>query len=113
MLYIRVPALESEAEWYRDPLLSIIGLRQYVDWRRFRHADVRTTTVREAIEHFCEKIVEALREPWVLPEKRREQQQIDVQQPAKEEKSSTCGIASSLPRVGATGRAAYSSPHPL
>jgi hypothetical protein len=67
ILYIRVPALESEAEWHRDPLLSIIDLRQYVDWRRFRHADVQTTTVREAIEHFCEKIVEALREPRVLP----------------------------------------------
>src|SRR5438105_7858620 len=58
LLYIRVPALESEAEWRKDPLLSIIGLRQYVDWRRFRHAEIRTTAVREAIEHFCEKIVE-------------------------------------------------------
>ena len=86
LLYIRVPALESEAEWRKDPLLSIIGLRQYVDWRRFRHADVRTTAVREAIEHFCEKIVEALREPWVSPEERRKQQEIDARQLAEEEK---------------------------
>jgi formylglycine-generating enzyme required for sulfatase activity len=86
LLYIRVPALESEAEWRKDPLLSIIGLRQYVDWRRFRHADVRTTAVREAIEHFCEKIVEALREPWVSPEERRKQQEIDARQRAEEEK---------------------------
>jgi len=86
LLYIRVPALESEAEWRKDPLLSIIGLRQYVDWRRFRHADVRTTAVREAIEHFCEKIVEALREPWVSPEERRKQQEIDAQQRAEAEK---------------------------
>jgi len=110
MLYIRVPALESEAEWYRDPLLSIIGLRQYVDWRRFRHADVRTTTVREAIEHFCEKIVEALREPWVLPEKRREQQQIDVQQPAKEEKSSTRGIVAPPSRRNGPGSLFFATP---
>lgn len=86
LLYIRVPALESEAEWRKDPLLSIIGLRQYVDWRRFRHADVRTPAVREAIEHFCEKIVEALRAPWVAPEERRKQQKIDARQRAEEEK---------------------------
>jgi formylglycine-generating enzyme required for sulfatase activity len=86
LLYIRVPALESEAEWRKDPLLSIIGLRQYVDWRRFRHADVRTPSVREAIAHFCEKIVEALREPWVSPEKRRKQQEIDIKQRTQDEK---------------------------
>jgi formylglycine-generating enzyme required for sulfatase activity len=85
LLYIRVPALESEAEWRKDPLLSIIGLRQYVDWRRFRHEDVRTTAVREAIERFCENVVEALREPWVSPEERLKQQEIDAQQRVKEE----------------------------
>ena len=63
LLYIRVPALENEAQWREDPVLSIIGKRQYVDWRPLRHLDVRTTTVREQIEHFCDKIVEALREP--------------------------------------------------
>jgi hypothetical protein len=86
LLYIRVPALESEAEWRKDPLLSIIGSRQYVDWRRFRQADVRTPSVREAIERFCEKIVEALREPWVSPEERRKQQEVDPQQRPEEEK---------------------------
>jgi formylglycine-generating enzyme required for sulfatase activity len=85
LLYIRVPALESEAQWRKDPLLSIIGLRQYVDWRRFRHADIRTTAVREAIERFCEKIAEALREPWLSPEERRKQQEVDAQQRAEEE----------------------------
>ena len=33
LLYILVPALESEAKWRADPVLSIIGMRQYVDWR--------------------------------------------------------------------------------
>jgi formylglycine-generating enzyme required for sulfatase activity len=91
LLYIRVPALETEAEWRKDPLLSIIGLRQYVDWRRFRHADIRTTAVREAIEHFCENIVEALREPWVSPEERRKQQEIDAQQLASVSARRTSG----------------------
>jgi hypothetical protein len=86
LVYIRVPGLESEAVWRKDPLLSIIGLRQYVDWRRFRHVNVRTTPVREAIELFCEKIVEALRKPWVSPDdERRTQQEIAAQRRAEEE----------------------------
>jgi hypothetical protein len=68
LLYIRVPALENEAQWRRDPVLSIIGMRQYVDWRVLRYRDVHDRVVREAIGRFCDKIVEALREPWVSPE---------------------------------------------
>jgi len=79
LLYMRVPALENEAQWRQDPVLSIIGIRQYVDWRPFRHLDVRTTTVGEAIERFCDKILEALREPWVSPEERRKQWEIEAQ----------------------------------
>jgi hypothetical protein len=71
LLYIGVPALEDEAEWRKDPVLSTIGTRQYVDWRPFRHLDIRTPAVREAIERFCGKIVEALRRPWVSPEERQ------------------------------------------
>jgi len=86
LLYIRVPALENEAQWRKDPLLSIIGTRQYVDWRPLRHLDVRTTAVREQIERFCDKIVEALREPQISPEERRKQQEIEALQRAKEER---------------------------
>jgi hypothetical protein len=68
LLYIGVPVLEDEAQWRTDPILSIVGMRQYVDWRPLRHLDVRTPAVREQIEHFCDKIVEALLEPWVSPE---------------------------------------------
>ena len=71
LVYIRVPALESEAQWRNDPVLSIVGMRQYVDWRPLRHLDARMPTVREQIERFCDKVVEALREPWVSPEERR------------------------------------------
>ena len=86
VLYIGIPALENEAQWRKDPVLSIIGTRQYVDWRPFRHLDVRTTAVREAIERFCDKIVAALREPWVSPEERRKQQEIEAQQRSEEER---------------------------
>jgi hypothetical protein len=75
LLYIGIPALENEAQWRKDPVLSIIGTRQYVDWRPLRHLDVRTTAVREAIKRFSDKIVEALLKPWVSPEERRRQQQ--------------------------------------
>ena len=71
ILYISVPALENDAQWRNHPVLSIIGQRQYVDWRQFRHHDVHTTAVREAVEHFCQKIVAALNQPLVSPEERR------------------------------------------
>jgi hypothetical protein len=87
LLYIRVPALESEAQWRIDPVLSIVGMRQYVDWRPLRHLDVRAPTVREQIERFCDKIVEALREPWVSPEERRKQRELEAQQSAEEQRA--------------------------
>ena len=36
ILYIRVLALEDSAHLQKDPVLSIIAKRQYVDWREFR-----------------------------------------------------------------------------
>jgi hypothetical protein len=63
ILYIRVPALEVEQEWRSHPILSVIGLRQYVDWRSFRHVDINSTEVKKQVEWFCEKIVAALSQP--------------------------------------------------
>jgi hypothetical protein len=68
ILYIGVPALENEAQWRNHPVLSVVGKRQYVDWRQFRHQDIQTTAVREAIERFCGKIVEALNRPLLSSE---------------------------------------------
>ena len=68
LLYIRVPALETEAQWRKDPLLSIIG------------------NVSKEIGRFSEKLVGTLREPWVSPEERRKQQEIDAQQRAEEQR---------------------------
>jgi hypothetical protein len=72
ILYVSVPALEDEAKWRNDPLLSIVGKRQHCDWRRFRHVAPETTIYGEAVESFCKQIVAKLREPWVTPEERRE-----------------------------------------
>src|SRR6516165_5942569 len=83
LLYISVPALENEARWREDPVLLIIGSRQYVDWRVFRHRDVHDRVVREAIERFCEKIVQALRKPWLSREERQKQLELEAQRQAE------------------------------
>src|SRR5215475_9207607 len=85
ILYISVAALENETKWRNDPVLSIIGRRQYVDWRSLRHLDVQTTAVREQIERLCRHIVEALNEPWVAPEERRRMEEVTARQQAEEE----------------------------
>ena len=70
ILYIRVPALESELLWRRDGVLSIIGARQYMDWRTYRHRDLASPEVAEKVEHFCGNIFEALHQPWLSPQER-------------------------------------------
>jgi TIR domain-containing protein len=85
ILYISVAALEDEAKWRNDPVLSTIGRRQYVDWRPLRHLDVQTTAVREQIERLCRNIVEALNEPWMAPEERQRMEEARARQQAEEE----------------------------
>jgi hypothetical protein len=87
ILYIAVPALQNEAKWRDDVVLSTIGHRQYVDWRPLRHLDPRTTAVREQIERLCQQIVEALNEPWVPPEERRRIEEAMARQHAEEEEA--------------------------
>jgi hypothetical protein len=82
ILYISVPALENEAQWRGHPVLSFVGQRQWVDWRPFRHQEVQTTAVREAIERFCSKIVEALHGHWVSPEDRQRQEEAEARERA-------------------------------
>jgi DNA repair exonuclease SbcCD ATPase subunit len=71
ILWISVPALVDEAEWRVDPVLSVVTKRQYVNWRPFRYAAVDSPGFGQAIELFCGKIVETLREPCLSPEERR------------------------------------------
>jgi hypothetical protein len=85
ILYISVAALENEAKWRDDPVLSTIGRRQYVDWRPLRHLDVQSTAVREQIERLCQKIVEALNAPWTSPEERQRMEEANTRQQAEEE----------------------------
>jgi hypothetical protein len=72
LYYIRVPAFENEAEWRSDPVLSIIGLRQWTDWRDLRLLDRQDTRVREAIAQFCAKVADTLQRRVASPEERKQ-----------------------------------------
>jgi hypothetical protein len=74
ILYIRVPELEDAARQKNDPVLSIIAKRQYLDWREFRHRDVHSTDVKEAVERFCTQICETLRRYYLAPDEREAQE---------------------------------------
>ena len=99
ILYLPVAALENEAKWRNDPVLSAIARRQYVDWQTFRYSDIHTPTMREEIARFARKIVETLNAPWVSPEerqaqeeKRRQQAEAERQRKALEEVEAECRV---------------------
>jgi hypothetical protein len=86
ILYISVPALDDEAQWRGHPVLSAIARRQDVDWRSMRHLDIQSTAVREAVERFCRKIVEALEQSWQSPEERRRREEAEARARAEEDR---------------------------
>ena len=71
ILYIPVPALTGDG-WREDPLLAIIGSRQYDQWQNLRHLDPSSTEVSLRVEKLCENISNALQQPWVSPQERQE-----------------------------------------
>jgi TIR domain-containing protein/PAN domain-containing protein len=71
ILYIPVPALMDD-RWRRDPLLSIIGSRQYEEWQNLRHLDPSSTEVALRVEKFCANICKALQQPWLSQQERQE-----------------------------------------
>jgi TIR domain len=83
ILYIRVPALESEAIWRRDDLLKIIGARQYTDWRSYRHRELASSEVAERVEQFCGNIFQALHQPWISPDERARREAAEARERAE------------------------------
>jgi TIR domain/VIT family len=71
ILYVTVSGLEDETLWMRDPVLKIIGERQYLDYRPFRHYRESTPEISAKIEQFCSNICRALQKPGLSPEERR------------------------------------------
>jgi len=74
ILYITVPGLADDAVWRNHPVLSVIGARQYVDWREFRSEPIDSPAYRKAVFQFCASIVSALREPRLTPEEKVRQE---------------------------------------
>jgi hypothetical protein len=85
ILYIPVPALEDEKLWRQDPVLKIVGTRQYLDWRDLRHQEHNSPEVRQKVERFCRNISNALRKPWVSLEERRREAEAEARQRAEEQ----------------------------
>jgi tetratricopeptide (TPR) repeat protein len=86
ILYIKVPALDDDVQREKDPVLSIIAKRQYLDWREFRHRDVTSPDVKEAVERFCAHICEALYRRWVSPEERSKIEEDTARERAEQER---------------------------
>ena len=97
ILYIPIPALTGD-RWRQDPLLAIIGSRQYEQWQNLRQLDPSSTEVALRVEKFCENICGALQQEWLSPKERREaearriaeeerrrQQEAEIKQRADEE----------------------------
>jgi hypothetical protein len=82
ILYVGVPGLEKEEHWRRDPLLGIIGTRQYIDWQKFRHRSFAEAEIAEKIEQYCSNIVRTLRQPWISHDERRAAQEAEAQRVA-------------------------------
>jgi TIR domain len=72
ILYIPVPALADD-RWRDDPLLAIIGSRQYEQWQHLRHFGALTPEVALRVEKFCANICRALHEPRLSLERERTQ----------------------------------------
>jgi TIR domain len=67
ILYIPVAALEDEKLWRDEPILRIVGTRQYLDWRELRHHDPRSIEVQQKLEWYCRGITNALHKTWSPP----------------------------------------------
>src|SRR5262249_31517514 len=80
ILYIPVPALTGD-RWRQDPLLSIIGSRQYEQWQHLGHRDASSTEVAQRVEKVCANICRALEQAGWSP---AERQQAEGRQRAEE-----------------------------
>src|SRR5262245_7109111 len=58
ILYVPVPALTDD-RWRQNPLLAIIGTRQYEQWQNLRQLEPSSTEVALRVEKFCENICKA------------------------------------------------------
>jgi hypothetical protein len=99
ILYIPVPALDDEKLWRDDPVLKVVGTRQYLDWRELRHHDPNSVEVRQRLEQFCRNITTALHQPWLSSEERRRQAEVEARQQSEEETRRKATLAAAEQRA--------------
>jgi hypothetical protein len=86
ILYIPVPALEDEKLWRNDPILNVVGTRQYLDWGKLRHKDLQSIEVRERLELYCGGITRALQKTWVLQDQGKRRKEPEARRRAEGER---------------------------
>jgi hypothetical protein len=91
MLYLPVPALNDEIKRRNNPVLSIIGARQYVDWRELRHEEIHAVEVKKAVAKFCANIADALRKPWNSPSEQEQEEEPEPEQAVGERRQPSAG----------------------
>ena len=89
LLYIPVPELQDEKIWRKDPVLKVVGTRQYFDWQNLRFAAVGSPEVGEQVARFCQNITNAMRKPWESPEERQEREENEALRIAEQEQRRT------------------------
>lgn len=87
ILYIPVPELEDERLWRQDPVLKIVGKRQYLDWQDLRPRALHEPEVQTKIIQFCRNISTALRKRWVTLEERAAAEEEEAKRRAEQEQA--------------------------
>jgi WD40 repeat protein len=89
LLYIPVPELQDEKIWRNDPVLNVVGTRQYFDWRNLRFAASGSPEVGAEVAKFCQNIANALRASWESPNERQQRQENEASRLAEQERQRT------------------------
>ena len=79
ILYIPLHELEDQ-RWRTNEVLKIVQARQFLDWTNLRSDKLADPKVRAEIIKFCKSVSKAMLKPWVPPEERRRQQELEVLQ---------------------------------
>jgi hypothetical protein len=104
ILYISVPELRDERLWRQDPVLTIVGTRQYLDWQSMRHREARSFEVQEKLEWYCRGITNALHKTWIAPNSANStrDEEVKIRQPSMLHRGADAPEHKNLTRTGET-----------
>jgi hypothetical protein len=104
ILYIPVPELRDERLWRQDPVLAIVGTRQYLDWQGMRHRAAHSFEVQEKLEWYCRGITNALHKTWIAPDSANStrDEEVKIPQPSMLHRDADAREHEKLIRTGET-----------